>query len=306
MSAPPRRPSVQPSRWPRATDADAAAGSPPAATVVAEWSSADTGDGPAIAREIQKEKGSCADLPSAETTSPAVSRSLHPALAPGRAAKASEPAPARAAPGSDVLAEVGGAGDEGGGPGRPHPVDVAPPEADQGVRHRAHELPREPQHQQVRRRDRQEHGACEHQHQAEEPRPRLSLPQVGGAEHQHQQRDGCDRDHQHRRQGVHGQRDVRDGEEGARTVGRPRPPRGRAPRPKSLPPRTRRAGPAPARRPRPPPAAQRRAIGSSGSAHRTAVIHAGPRPSRSGRRHGRGSSPCTAFTRGRATCTRGR
>ena len=60
----------------------------PAATMVAECSSAETGLGPCIARDSQKENGSWADLPRAATTIPAVTTDSHGATACGRSARA--------------------------------------------------------------------------------------------------------------------------------------------------------------------------------------------------------------------------
>ncbi len=71
---------------------------PPAATIVAECSSALTGLGPAMAPESQNENGSCADLPAAASSTPAVTASSH---GPGSAAsrsRSSDPEAAKAAP----------------------------------------------------------------------------------------------------------------------------------------------------------------------------------------------------------------
>ncbi len=71
----------------------------PAATIVAECRSAETGLGPRIACDSQKDSGSCADFPSAATTNPAATTCSHGPCAAGRSASASEPMPpASAAP----------------------------------------------------------------------------------------------------------------------------------------------------------------------------------------------------------------
>src|SRR6266700_7036722 len=71
----------------------------PAATMVAECSSAETGLGPSIARDSQKLNGNCADLPNAASTTPAVITASHGRAACGRAARARLPTPpAMAAP----------------------------------------------------------------------------------------------------------------------------------------------------------------------------------------------------------------
>ncbi len=67
--------------------------------MVAECSSAETGLGPSIARDSQNDNGSCADLPSAASTTPAVTTSSHGGDARGRPARARPPTPpATAAP----------------------------------------------------------------------------------------------------------------------------------------------------------------------------------------------------------------
>jgi len=64
----------------------------PAATIVAECSSAETGLGPSIARDSQKLNGSCADLPSAASTTPTVITVSHGRVACAKLARARLPA----------------------------------------------------------------------------------------------------------------------------------------------------------------------------------------------------------------------
>ena len=72
---------------------------PPAATMVAECSRAEAGDGPSMAPDSQPLNGSCADLPSAATTIPATATWAQPRpTAVGATWSRPRPPPARAAP----------------------------------------------------------------------------------------------------------------------------------------------------------------------------------------------------------------
>ncbi len=117
-----------------------------------------------------------------------------------RGAEIESRSPAEGGRRGEVQPQVGGAGGEERHEPRADPATLTPPEPDQRIRRGAHHLPPQQQCREAGRRDRDQHGRREQQHEPVEAPRRVADVDRGGDQHEHG--DQRDRGGDHRRQAV--------------------------------------------------------------------------------------------------------